>query len=370
MRVRVTRLAVFTSRNGQLVCDVPARHRQFGLRPAAWLLLTHYTRWAEPRDEDAALVKQLLDAGVLIAEGSAEHRQEEEMGPWRSWGTAATYFHLATRTLDGEHFVTAVDDTSRLRQKAEQEPEPDPFKRYGTHSLALPTPMELTPALDRTLRERRTIRRFDDTAPVTLEQLSTALHWTGGVQHRFDIPGFGEAVLKASPSGGSRHPVEIYPVVRNVGGLAPGLYHYAADAHALEALPGAAPDTETLLHWFGDQTFVARAGVLFLYTAMLERSAWKYPTGRTYRAIYADLGHVSQTAYLTGTALGLGVFFTAAMRDEPIEEVFGLDWRTEIPLGINGFGVPHPQEAARLREMAAGGPPGFSYPHDEWDGLG
>ncbi|MFE5663497.1 SagB/ThcOx family dehydrogenase [Streptomyces niveus] len=370
MRVRVSRLAVFMSRNGQLVCDVPDRHRQAGLRPAAWELLARYTRWAEPRDEDAPLVKQLLGAGVLIEEGSPEHQQEDERSPWRSWGTAATYFHLATRTLDGERFVTAADDTARLRQKAEQEPEPEPFKRYDVPSLALPAPLALDSAIDRTLRERRTTRRFDDGAPVTLAQLSTALHWTGGVQHRFDVPGFGEAVLKASPSGGSRHPIEIYPVVRDVEGLAPGLYHYAADIHALEPLPGGAPDTETLLHWFGDQSFVPRAGVLFLYTAVLERSAWKYPTGRTYRAVYTELGHVSQTAYLTGAALGLGVFYTAAMRDEPVEEVFGLDWRHEIPLGINGFGVPHPQEAARHREMATGGEPGFSYARDEWDGLG
>lgn len=53
MRVRVSRLAVFMSRNGQLVCDVPDRHRQAGLRPAAWELLARHTRWAEPRDEDA-----------------------------------------------------------------------------------------------------------------------------------------------------------------------------------------------------------------------------------------------------------------------------------------------------------------------------
>jgi SagB-type dehydrogenase family enzyme len=370
MRIRVSRLAVFNCRNGQLVCDVPVRHRQFGLRPAAWQLLPRYAQWAEPREEDAGLVEQLLAAGLLIEEGSAEHRREEELGCWRSWGTAATYFHLATRTLDDERFVSAADDTARLRKKAEQEPEPESFKRYAVEPLPLPEPLALDLGLDLALRRRRTTRRFDDGAPVTPEQVSTALHWAGGVQHRFEVPGFGQAVLKASPSGGSRHPVEIYPVVRHVTGLSPGLYHYAADTHALEPLPGEPPDDTTLLHWFGDQSFVARSGVLFLYTAVLERSAWKYPTGRTYRAVYADLGHVSQTAYLAGTALGLGVFFTAAMRDEPIEEAFGLDWRAEIPLGINGFGVPHPEESARQATMADGGEPGFSYPRDDWDGLG
>ncbi|GAB2838044.1 SagB family peptide dehydrogenase [Streptomyces daliensis] len=370
MRLRVSRMVVFLCRNGQLVCDDPVRHRQFALRPAVWSLLPRYAEWAEPREEDTSLVEQLRQAGLLVEEGSPEHRREEELGPWRSWGSAATYFHLASRTLDDDPFVSAADDTARLREKHGREPEPDPFKRYAADPVPLPEPVPLPMELTETMRRRRTTRRFAPGEPVGLDQLSTALHWAGGVQHRWDVPGFGPAVLKANPSGGSRHPIEIYPVVRDVAGLRPGIYHYAPDVHALEPLPARAPDDAEILHWCGDQSFVACAGVLFLYAAVLERSAWKYPTGRTYRALFADLGHVSQTAYLAGAALGLGVFFTAATRDETVERALGLDWRAEIPLGLNGFGVPHPEEAARQADMLGGGAPGFSYPHDAWDGLG
>ena len=44
---------------------------------------------------------------------------------------------------------------------------------------------------------------------------------------------------KTSPSGGARHSIEAYVLARRVNGLAPGLYHYAADRHGLERLPRA-----------------------------------------------------------------------------------------------------------------------------------
>ncbi len=426
MRLRVSRLVVFHFRNGQAVCDDPVRHRQHALRPEAWELLCRYRDWAEPGADDAGLAGQLLKAGILVEEGSPRHHREEGLGPWRDWGTAATYFHLASRTHDSDDFRTAAEDTAQLRGRAGTRPEP--YKRPrgeaagdGPHShettcgkatrdderrdegprtegpctegpcrgerrddgrydhagglIALPAPGafpdglpgEPGPSLGRVLRRRRTTRRFA-AEPVPLDRLATLLHWVAGVQHEVHQPGFGVSALKASPSGGARHPVEVHPVVRNVPGLPPGVYRYAPDRHALEPF-GPPPTDDDVLHWCGGQSFTARAPVLLLYTAVLERTAWKYRMSRTYRALYLDLGHVSQTAYLVGTALGLGVFFTAATRDEAIERVLGLDWTAEIPLGVTGVGVPDPGEAARQEAMLHGAEPAFSYAGDDWDGL-
>ena len=41
---------------------------------------------------------------------------------------------------------------------------------------------------------------------------------------------------RTSPSGGGLHPVEAYPLIRNVEGIKPGLYHYDARDHALERI--------------------------------------------------------------------------------------------------------------------------------------
>jgi SagB-type dehydrogenase family enzyme len=396
MRLRVSRLVVFHFRNGQAVCDDPVGHRQHALRPEAWALLCRYRDWAEPGTDDAELAGQLLGAGILVEEGSPRHRREEGLGPWRHWGTAATYFHLASRTHESDDFRTAAEDTAQLRGRAGTLPEPykrpraeAPGDRPGPHKptgdegrrdhagglIMLPAPSgfpgglpgEGGPGLGRVLRRRRTTRRFG-AEPVSLDRLATLLHWVAGVQHEVRQPGFGVSALKASPSGGARHPVEVHPVVRNVPGLPSGVYRYAPDRHALEPLRPP-PTDDDVLHWCGGQSFTARAPVLLLYTAVLERTAWKYQMSRTYRALYLDLGHVSQTAYLVGTALGLGVFFTAAIRDEALERVLGLDWTAEIPLGVTGVGVPDDGEAARQEAMLHGAEPAFSYAGDDWDGM-
>ncbi|MDF5808502.1 hypothetical protein P4123_14470 [Pseudomonas aeruginosa] len=43
-------------------------------------------------------------------------------------------------------------------------------------------------------------------------------------------------VRKTSPSGGSLHPVEVYPIVLNVDGIERGIYHYSVRRHGLERL--------------------------------------------------------------------------------------------------------------------------------------
>ena len=224
--------------------------------------------------------------------------------------------------------------------------------------------------LDAVLRRRRTTRNFDAERPVTEAQLATLLHWLAGVQHRVKSAAFRPSLLRASPSGGARQSIEVYPVVLNVTGVPAGVYHYHPTAHALEALETGPVGAGQLVDMCGGQTFLRNAGVVLLYTASLDRAAWKYLTGRTYRTLFMELGHFSQTAYLTGTALGLGVVFTAAIRDTAVEELLGLDWRHEIPCGVTAVGVPAAAEAARQDAMLHGAPASFSFAGDAWDGLG
>jgi SagB-type dehydrogenase family enzyme len=360
----VSRLVVFWWRDGQLVCDDPLRHRQLALTPDAERLLRRYARWAEP---DGPLAEQLLAAHVLIAEGSPEHDLEERLAAWRALGPAATYYHLASRTQARDTFRTAAEDAAVLRAKGHQ---PHPFKEYGAPPIPLPD--GALPATDfgAVLAARRSTRWFDPQRPVPLDALGALLRWTAGRRHEVDVPGVGTAVLKTAPSGGARHPIEVYPVIRDVDGVPPGIYHYSVRAHALEPLPGGPVPAQTLREWCGGQPHAGEAACLLLYAAVLDRSVWKYPSSRVYRALLLDAGHLSQTVYLVATALGLGAFFTAATRDEPVEEALGLSWTEEVFLGVTGIGVPHPAERERQRAMLSGGPAGFSFPPDAWHGYG
>lgn len=360
-RLRVSALVSFRWRNGRLICDDPVRHRQLAITPAAERLLRPFADWAPAEELDPPerrLAEQLLAAGVLVAEGSAEHRREEDLGSWRQIGSAALHYHLAGRTHADADFATRAEDGAALRARAGSEP--SPYKDCPGEQVELPAADEMPPGPAGLLSARRSTRAFDTGRPLTAGALSTLLRWTSGVRHEVRVTGLGAALLKTTPSGGARHPLEVYPVVRRVDGLAPGVYHYSVRRHGLERI-GPAPDDETVLDWCGGQGQARDAAVLLLHTAVLARTTWKYPNLRTYRAALLDLGHLSQTVYLAAAGLGLGVFFTAATRDEPVERTLGIDWTEEIFLGVSGLGMPTAAEQARQAEMLRGGAAGFSF---------
>jgi SagB-type dehydrogenase family enzyme len=79
-------------------------------------------------------------------------------------------------------------------------------------------------------------------------------------------------------------------------------------------------------------------------TSRFGRTFWKYRNHpKAYRALILDVGHLSQTAYLAATELGLGAFVTAAINEVDIEEAFGLDPLEEGPLAVTGFGPRGPE---------------------------
>src|SRR3546814_6647107 len=60
-----------------------------------------------------------------------------------------------------------------------------------------------------------------------------------GIGHT--LPGF-DVYKRTSPSGGALHPTECWLIVQRVEGIAPGLYRYRIDGHALEpVLPRIVP---------------------------------------------------------------------------------------------------------------------------------
>ena len=61
--------------------------------------------------------------------------------------------------------------------------------------------------------------------------------------------------------------------------------------------------------WFRD------APAMVVMVARFERLFWKYRRHtKAWRVVHLDVGHLSQTSYLSATELGLGSFVTAAIK--------------------------------------------------------
>jgi len=65
---------------------------------------------------------------------------------------------------------------------------------------------------------------------------------------------------------------------------------------------------------------------------------WRYHFSRAYRVVLLEAGHFCQTFCLVATWLGLAPFCTAALVDEKLEEVLGLDGASETVLYAAGIG--------------------------------
>jgi SagB-type dehydrogenase family enzyme len=150
---------------------------------------------------------------------------------------------------------------------------------------------------------------------------------------------FGKLLHKTSPSGGARHPGEVYVMALRVKGLKPGLYHYHPAHHCLKMVSPNATRQKAYLYC-ARQNHARNAAALFLMTAIFRRTMWKYHLARAYRAVLLDAGHLCQTFCLVATWLGLAPFCTAALKDTLIEEDLGIDGIRESVLYVAGIGCP------------------------------
>ncbi len=179
--------------------------------------------------------------------------------------------------------------------------------RHRTFPGAVRTPLPgrdfaLGATLGEVLERRRSLREYA-LRPLPLATLGRLLHASYGVRAR--RPGLGAGGYdRAAPSAGGLYPIEIYVATQSVEGLADGVHHYDARAHALEQVREGAFN-EGLVDLTMGQDMVLAANLVFILTGIVARTMFKYGQ-RGYRYVLLDAGHVGENLYLTATALGLG----------------------------------------------------------------
>jgi SagB-type dehydrogenase family enzyme len=282
-----------------------------------------------------AMLAELVRAGFLQRSDRSIHPKDKALESWESWNPSAGLFHEESRNCDfeaGEREVGVF-----LRDRLANHPQPDRTKNYhGRRSIHLP-PAEQDGTFARVLLERRTWRTFGPRR-LRARDLATLLGLTFGVQKWLDQGALGRAMLRTSPSGGARHPIEAYVAVRRVSRIPSGLYYYAPVDHRLVLLQsrtGAA----RLKEYLPGQPFYASASAVVFITAVFPRTQWQYTFPRAYRVVLLEAGHFCQTFCLVATALGLAPFCTAALADSVIENDLGIDGITESVLYACGAGT-------------------------------
>ena len=274
------------------------------------------------------VLTQLRNLGLIEVRGAERAREL-----WEVWAPEAALFHFATR--NAPYPVDRATAKAAVRERARHHPPPAATKQVDGVRLR-PARANVPEGFASVLRARRTWRRFSP-APIAAGAVAALLELTSGVQAWADAAEEGTVAVKTSPSAGARHPIETYLLAWNVADIPAGVYHYDAAERALVILqkPFNATDVGPLL---AHQHHFAQAGAAVVFTAVFERTMWKYPFARAYRAVLIDAGHLCQSFCLTATALGLAPFCTMAFYETPLEALLGIDGVTESALYVAGVG--------------------------------
>jgi SagB-type dehydrogenase family enzyme len=374
---RLRRAASIVSywRDSELIFENYRTHNLISGDPIVATLLHHCSDWRtrtelcsrmsefKPSNVRSAL-RQLAGRGFLVAEGSVAARADARLQKsWSPWLPAGGLLHFSTKDLP---YVSDLGESRRaFLVRARREPPPPATKHYPrTACVPLPNP-NTKGEFPQVLLARRTWREFSE-RHLDLEDLSTLLWLSYGVQHWVKLPGsIGRVALKTSPSAGARHPLEAYVAALRVRGLPRGLYHYSPDKHCLELIRRGCSSRQ-FGNFLAGQSWYGSASALVFMTAVFGRNQWKYPDSAAYRTVILDAGHVCQTFCLTATWLGLAPFCTMALADSKVEQSLGLDGISESVVYAAGVGTrprakdwaPWPEPGIRLaktRNLPSGG---------------
>jgi SagB-type dehydrogenase family enzyme len=223
----------------------------------------------------------------------------------------------------------AADDLSRVREYHERtkhqlhgyargpetldwDAQPAPFRGFeGAEQVPLPSLAETEPAVRRALSRRAEEVVTAAPVPFSLGALAALLKLSVGIT-AWKQQGPDRWAVRANPSSGNLHPVEVYALVTGSEVLPSGAYHYQPDHHALERRATYPVEEET------------ETRVVFALTSVMWREAWKYGE-RGFRYCQLDVGHAMSALQYAAGVLGYRLRELRHVGSETLAATLGLD---------------------------------------------
>jgi SagB-type dehydrogenase family enzyme len=331
-----TRFAVpFQREQSEMVLLTDASKQELLLtdRNALLDLLTSGFRGDTQRSANAATLdhelqrRGLRGAGVLAGDDLAHAAHWWE----REWAASLDYYQWSRRSLYRD---TIDEDGGQRRETLSaylRDDGPPPARLYPAGTAVPLTPARALPSdvtLGQELLKRRTVRVYAREA-VPAASLSDILwHGLAGVRlTRTTVSD--DDLLHLLDSYGIAF--DFYVVIYDVAEIAPGVYYYDIEAHALVLLVAGEFREEMTTNLFG-QTAPRSAAWTVLIAADFLQYAWRYRHERALRNLYVDAGRVAQQLLLIAGAYAIGSFMTPALRDRALAALLHLDPARQAPL--------------------------------------
>lgn len=254
----------------------------------------------------------LLEAGILVVEGSDEEQQDAAYRAHWRWGAVAGFYHFAIRNAE---YLPGQEQEAIVQEYAATAASPPLLRdNNGLPVTALP-PFSHADAFFGVLEARESTRRFAKTG-LPLQTLADCLFAGNGVKRFQETGAFGTLPKTMTPSGGARNPFELFVHARRVEDLAEGVYHYSSLDHDLGRLEG---DGHLPSSCLGGQEWADSAAAMVYLVADFSRTAWKYRQAVSYRVVLMEAGFIAQNILLAATRHGAAGTPSAALAESRIE---------------------------------------------------
>lgn len=215
---------------------------------------------------------------------------------------------------------------------------PPQYKEFkGAKRISLPDP-DINDGLGvwSVISKRRSVRAYTNDS-LSLGELSQLLWATQGVRETIRGP-YTQFKLRTAPSAGGLYPIETYLYVNRVQDVGKGIYHYVIGDHELELIREGDFRKEVQAGSL-DQKIAGDAAVLFIWSAVFDRSKWKY-LQRAYRYVFLDAGHIAQNLALAAEAIECGSCQIGAIYDDEMNTLLNLDGVHESVIYLSSVGRP------------------------------
>lgn len=247
-----------------------------------------------------------------------------------NWNEAFKY-HYSTKDypfLDMSIRGSGTKDKERMLRYLDEKPIPNIYQDFETESSIFLEKVEQVGDLDLKIRkmsreEKRSQRGLSILFDLCFGERS---------QQQF-IEGL--FLRKSVPSGGSRHPVEVFFVVFDEQLFDPGLYHYNVKKHTLDLIKNGNFYQQCESATFDlFKKFNNKPKGLFVFTCLPERAMWRYRDSRSWRAILVDLGHSVMLWRKICDLLGFERYTYQKFEDDKLNDVLKLNLTEQIPLYV------------------------------------
>lgn len=177
--------------------------------------------------------------------------------------------------------------------------------------IDLPDAYDAGAPLTATIKNRRSVREWSGQA-ITLAQLSAQLYYSFGVKND-------NGAYQVDPVLGNTSFLNMYLIVNQVDGLAPGVYYYHRQQHNLSQIQ-TGDFRRAIYNAALSQGVVDGCGVCFVITTSNE--LLNHPDGdRSFRYAEMEAGMIGENIYLQTQALGLGCTGIGAYFDDEVSEL-------------------------------------------------